>query len=60
MLNEADEVVQVSRSTYSELIRLNGGCWIVLLINFVMLCYLFTSVYYSNVMLAWTNQTPEV
>jgi hypothetical protein len=41
------------------MIKLYGGCGIVIVINFVMFCFMLTSIYYSNVLLEWTDQTPE-
>lgn len=41
------------------MIKLYGGCGIVFVINFVMFCFMLTSIYYSNVLLEWTDQTPE-
>ena len=57
--NEAEEAVVVESSTYSQMVKLYGGCWIVISINFVMLCFMLSAIYSNTVLLQWANQSFE-
>lgn len=45
----------VKRETYKRMVSNYGGIWIVLGVNFVMICFMVTSVYNNNVLLQWSD-----
>lgn len=52
--------MRVKSDTYTRLIKNYGGAWIAITLNLIMICFLVSSIYYNNVLLKWTAQTPEV
>ena len=52
---EADETVIVESATYSQMVSLYGGCWIVVSVNIVMICFMFAAIYSNTVLLQWAN-----
>ena len=48
---EADEAVVVESATYSQMISLYGGIWIVISVNIVMICFMLSAIYSNTVLL---------
>lgn len=53
--NEEDEAVVVEASTYRKLIKYNGGCTMLVVVNIVMIGFMLSSIYMNLLLMEWAN-----
>lgn len=51
--DEQDEIITVSLASYKKYLDYAGGWWIVMLLNFVLLCFIFASMAANYLMQKW-------